>query len=182
LEPKFGAQIWSLNLEPLFGAFIWFGAESLLLDWNQFGAYIWCLIGFGAYIWCLYLEPIFGAYFWSLFLEPIFGASCVGARGAFCSKAPNKRTKWCFYLVPSWLGALLSGAFLKIRCGVLNALKELHPHVNFSTYSGTDNNDTCRTHIDHVFASGTLTLMNAGAITRAGVLNKLSSNSRHHPN
>jgi hypothetical protein len=71
---------------------------------------------FGAFIWCLYLEPIFGAYIWSLYLEPIFGASCVGARGGFCSKAPNKGTKWCFYLVHSWLGALLSGAFLKIRC------------------------------------------------------------------
>jgi hypothetical protein len=56
---------------------------------------------------------------------------------------------------------------------------ELHPHVNFNTYSGTDNNDTCCTHIDHVFASGTL--LHTGAITRAGVLNKVSSNSRHHP-
>ena len=33
-------------------------------------------------------------------------------------------------------------------------IDELHPHTNFNTYSGTDNNDTCRTHIDHVFASG----------------------------
>jgi hypothetical protein len=39
---------------------------------------------------------------------------------------------------------------------LLNVLDELHPHANFSTYSGTDNNDTCRTHIDHVFASDTL--------------------------
>ena len=55
---------------------------------------------------------------------------------------------------------------------LLNVLDELHPHTNFNTYSGTDNNDTCRTHIDHVFASGTL--LHAGAITRAGVLNPRS--------
>jgi hypothetical protein len=52
---------------------------------------------FGAFIWSLLLEPIFGAYFWSLFLEPPALAR----------------------VVPSWLGALLSGAFLKIRCGVV---------------------------------------------------------------
>ena len=62
---------------------------------------------------------------------------------------------------------------------LLNVLEELHPLAKFKTYSGTDDNDTCRTHIDHVYASGTL--LHAGAITRAGVLNKLSSNSRHHP-
>jgi len=63
------------------------------------------------------LEPIFGAYIWSLYLEPPALARVVPFFG-ICSKAPNKGTKWCLYLVPSWLGALLSGAFLKIRCSV----------------------------------------------------------------
>ena len=94
LEPIFGAFIWSLYLVPLFGA------------------YIWCL-----FIWCLYLVPLFGAFMWSLYLEPPALARVVPFFG-ICSKAPNKGTKWCLYLVPLWLGALLSGAFLKIRCGV----------------------------------------------------------------
>jgi hypothetical protein len=111
---------------PLFGAFIW-----SLCCWigislvHIFGALLDLEPIFGAFIWCLYLGPIFGAYFWNLYLEPIFGASCVGARGAFCSKALNKGTKWCFYLVPSWLGALLiSGAFLKIRCSVASLVEK----------------------------------------------------------
>ena len=92
-----------------------------------FGAYIWSLYKFwslylvplfGAFIWSLYLEPIFGAYIWSLYLEPPALARVVPFFG-ICSKAPNKGTKWCLYLVPSWLGALLSGAFLKIWCGVM---------------------------------------------------------------
>ena len=62
--------------------------------------------------------PLFGAYIWSLYLEPPALARVVPFFG-ICSKAPNKGTKWCLYLVPSWLGALLSGAFLKIRCGVV---------------------------------------------------------------
>jgi hypothetical protein len=65
------------------------------------------------------LEPIFGAYIWSLYLEPPALARVVPFFG-ICSKAPKlKAPKWCLYLVPSWLGALLSGAFLKIRCGVV---------------------------------------------------------------
>jgi hypothetical protein len=138
LAPIFGAYIWSLYLEPIL---IW----SLNLEPIS-GAYIWCLccwIGIGGVVarlfWSLYSEPIFwslylvpllvplfGAFIWSLFLEPIFGAYiwsllrwrawCFFVVVEICSKAPNKGTKWCLYLVPSWIGALLSGAFLKIRC------------------------------------------------------------------
>jgi hypothetical protein len=121
LEPIFGAYIWCLYLEPISGAFV-VGLESVMRMRVYFGAYIWSLYKFGAYIWCLYLVPLFGAYIWSLYLEPIFGASCVGARGAFflgfAVRHQLKAPKWCLYLVPSWLGALLSGAFLKTRCSV----------------------------------------------------------------
>jgi hypothetical protein len=88
-----------------------------------FGAYIWSLYKF----WSLYLVPLFGAFIWSLYLEPILiwslyleppALARVVLFFGICSKAPNKGTKWCLYLVPSWLGALLSGAFLKIRCSV----------------------------------------------------------------
>jgi hypothetical protein len=120
---KFGAYILCLYLVPISGAYIWclYPVPIFLVPIS--GAYIWYLYKFEACVWCLCLEPISGAYIWSLYLVPIFGASCVGARGAFCSKAPNKGTKWCFYLVPLWLGALLSGAFLKVRCSALGACR-----------------------------------------------------------
>jgi hypothetical protein len=110
---------------PIFGAYIWclccwigIGDEDARLFWSLYLEPIEILEPiFGAFIWSLYLEPLFGSYIWSLYLEPPALARVVPFFG-ICSKAPNKGTKWCLYLVPSWLGALLSGAFLKTRCSV----------------------------------------------------------------
>jgi hypothetical protein len=78
---------------------------------------------FSAFIWSLYLEPICGPYIWSLLR---WRAWCLF--WGFAVRLQLKAPKWCLYLVPSWLGALLSGAFLKIRCGAAVAIATRHRH------------------------------------------------------